>query len=42
MSIIIHAPFGILNPGTAIRWRVNFELIFYLAPILIYMKSKNG
>lgn len=41
MSIVIHAPFGILNPGTAIRWRVNFELIFYAAPLILYLLSKN-
>jgi len=42
MSRIIHAPSGILNPGTAIKWRVNLELIFNLATNLIYMRSKNG
>ena len=41
MSILIHSPFSILNPGKAIRWSVNFELLFYLALFLIYMKSKN-
>ena len=35
--IMVHAYFGILNPGTAIRWRINFELIFYFAPYLIYL-----
>ena len=34
--MIVHAFFGILNPGSAIRWRVNFELIFYFAPLLLY------
>ena len=38
LLITIHAPFGILNPGTGIRWRVNFECIFYLLPFLIYIK----
>ena len=33
--LVIHAPFGFLNPGSAIRWRVNFEQIFYLAPLLL-------
>lgn len=33
--IVIHSPFGVMNAGTAIRWRVNFELLFYLAPILM-------
>ena len=33
--MLLHAPFGILNPGTAIRWRTNFELVFYLAPLLL-------
>jgi hypothetical protein len=32
---VLHAPFGLLNPGSAIRWRVNFEKIFYLAPLLL-------
>lgn len=41
MLIISHAPFGILNPGTAIRWRVNFELIFYAAPLILYLLSKG-
>ncbi len=36
LVMLIHAFFGILNPGTAIRWRVNFELIFYFAPLLIF------
>ena len=40
--MIIHAYFGILNPGTAIRWRVNFELIFYFAPLLIYFNLKSS
>ncbi|MDC1356856.1 hypothetical protein N8310_04640 [Pseudomonadota bacterium] len=37
LVMIMHAFFGMLNPGSAIRWRVNFELIFYLAPFLIYL-----
>ena len=44
LIMLIHAFFGVLNPGTAIRWRVNFELIFYFAPLLLYfniLKSKN-
>ena len=44
LVMIAHAFFGILNPGTAIRWRVNFELIFYFAPMLLYfniLESKN-
>jgi len=35
MLMLIHAPFGVLNPGSAIRWRTNFEQIFYLAPLLL-------
>ncbi len=41
--MIMHAPFGLLNPGSATRWRVNFEQIFYLAPLLLmyrYMDEK--
>ena len=44
LVMVIHAFFGILNPGSAIRWRVNFELIFYFAPLLLYfnlIESKN-
>jgi hypothetical protein len=37
LVMITHAFFGMLNPGSAIRWRVNFELIFYFAPFLIYL-----
>jgi len=33
--MVLHAPFGLLNPGSAIRWRVNFEAIFYMAPLLL-------
>lgn len=35
MLMVIHAPFGLLNPGSATRWRTNFEQIFYLAPLLL-------
>ena len=35
MLMVFHAPFGFLNPGSAIRWRTNFEQMFYLAPILL-------
>lgn len=33
--IVLHAPFGLLNPGSATRWRVNFEAIFHIALILL-------
>jgi hypothetical protein len=33
--MVLHAPFGLLNPGSATRWRVNFEAIFHIAPILL-------
>lgn len=36
--MIIHAPFGLLNPGSATRWRVDFEQIFYLAPLLLFFR----
>lgn len=41
---IMHAPFGLLNPGSAIRWRTNFESIFYLAPLLLMFQflDKNS
>lgn len=35
MLMVLHAPFGLLNPGSATRWRTNFEQIFYLAPLLL-------
>ena len=42
LLMITHAFFGILNPGSAIRWRVNFELMFYFAPLLIYFNLKSS
>ena len=39
---LVHAPFGVLNPGSAIRWRVNFELIFYMAPLLLFLEAKKN
>ena len=42
LVMIIHSLFGIFNPGTAIRWRINFELIFYFAPYLIYLNLKES
>ena len=33
--MVLHAPFGLLNPGSATRWRVNFEAIFHIAPLLL-------
>jgi hypothetical protein len=39
--MVIHAPFGLLNPGSAIRWRVNFEQFFYLAPFLLLLRCMN-
>jgi len=33
--MVLHAPFGLLNPGSATRWRVNFEAIFCMAPLLL-------
>lgn len=40
--VILHAPFGLLNPGSASRWRVNFETIFYLAPLLLFFNFKDS
>ena len=40
--MVIHAPFGVLNPGSAVRWRTNFEQIFYLAPFLLLCRFKDG
>ena len=33
--MVLHAPFGLLNPGSATRWRVNFEAVFHIAPFLL-------
>lgn len=41
MLMVIHAPFGLLNPGSATRWRTNFDQIFYLAPILLFFRFKD-
>ena len=41
LIILVHAPFGILNPGTGIRWRVNFETIFYITPLLIFFNYNH-
>ena len=40
--LLIHAPFGILNPGSAIRWRVNFEQIFYFAPMILIFRFMDA
>lgn len=42
LLIIIHAPLGILNLGSAIRWRTNFELFFYLTPLLLTNEILNA
>lgn len=42
MLMLIHAPFGLLNPGSATRWRTNFEQIFYLAPLLLVYRFKDN
>lgn len=39
--IALHAPFGLLNPGSATRWRTNFEQIFYLAPLLLFYRFND-
>lgn len=39
--MVLHAPFGVLNPGSAIRWRTNFEQFIYLAPFLLLLKCMN-
>ncbi len=40
--VLTHGLFGISNPGSAIRWRVNFELIFYMAPLLLLLESRKN
>jgi hypothetical protein len=42
LLMIIHAPLGILNLGSAIRWRTNFELFFYLIPLLLTNEILNA
>ena len=39
--MVVHAPFGVLNPGSAIRWRVNFELIFLWVPLFLTFGFKR-
>ena len=41
LVMIFHSFSGIFNPGTAIRWRINFELLFYFAPYLIFLNLKE-
>ena len=41
LAMVIHAPFGLLNPGSAIRWRTDFEQIFYLAPFLLFLQMRD-
>lgn len=41
-TIIIHAPFGVMNAGTAVRWRTNFELLFYLAPLFLFLRTRRS
>ncbi len=36
--LVLHAPFGLLNPGSATRWRTNFEALFYMAPLLLLFR----
>jgi len=40
--MILHSPFGLMNPGSAIRWRTNFESIFYMAPLLLLFQFKDS
>ena len=41
LLIWLHAPFGVLNPGSAVRWRTNFESMFYLAPLILYLDIRD-
>jgi len=41
MLMVLHAPFGILNPGSATRWRTDFEQVFYLAPLLLMYRHMD-
>ncbi|MBP0598340.1 hypothetical protein J8I26_09510 [Herbaspirillum sp. LeCh32-8] len=40
--MILHAPFGLLNPGSATRWRTNFESLFYLAPLFLLFRFTDN
>ena len=33
--MVLNAPFGLLNPGSATRWRVNFKAAFQMALVLL-------
>ena len=41
LVMTIHSFFGIFNPGTAIRWRINFELIFLLCALFNLFKFER-
>ena len=38
--LAVHYPFGIFNPGSAIRYRENFYLLFVI--LLVYMYKQNN
>jgi len=41
VAMVLHSPFGVLNPGSAIRWRTNFETVFYMAPLLLLFQFRD-
>lgn len=40
--LMVHYPFGIFNPGSAIRYRQNFHLLFACLFVYLYKRNKNN
>jgi hypothetical protein len=39
----VHYPFGVMNPGSALRYKENFYLIFIVLPVFLYnLQYKNA
>lgn len=39
--LFVHYPFGVLNPGSAVRYRTNFFSFFVVFIYFIYLKANN-
>lgn len=42
IALIIHYPFGIFNPGSAIRYKQSLTPLFYFLPLLIIMANRKS
>ena len=40
--LMVHYPFGIFNPGSAVRYRQNFHLLFAILLVYLYKRNKNN